>query len=152
MSVLLGRRTQRGSGVTLPPRRSCFWRFALEKGVTMPSKCEAGACGVSCPGGCLCLWHPPNPADCECECDPPTVMSGGAPEFLTFDTEVNFEAKDLRLVSLAKSVERWFPGRTAIPSASVDSQVTMQVENVRFDEVLQECGLIVMEDPQTYAE
>jgi hypothetical protein len=120
------------------------------------AKCQAGECGVSCRGGCICIAHPGTPpgtpGDCFCECDPPTVMSRGSLEWLTLETEVNFVAKDMSLVGLASSVERRFPGRTAVPSASVDSRVTMQVENVRFDELLQECGLIVLEDPQTYAE
>ena len=120
---------------------------------------SAGECGVSCTGGCICIDHPDTPGDCYCECDPETLksdpetlVSSGSLEWLTLETEVNFVAKDMSLVGLASSVERRFPGRTAIPSASLDSQLTMEVENVRFDELLQECGLIVLEDPQTYAE
>ena len=115
-------------------------------------KCEAGDCGVSCPGSCDCIAEIDNPAHCSCSCDPETVLSRAELEWLTLETEVNFVAKDMSLVGLASSVERRFPGRTAIPSASVDSQLTMEVENVRFDELLQECGLIILEDPQTYAE
>ena len=111
--------------------------------------CQSGACGVSCAGGCGCVSHVHNPAHCHCTCDPATVMSATSTEWLTLETEVNFNAKDMPLVSLASVVESRFPGLTAIPSASVDSQVTMQVENIRFDELLQEIGLIVLEDPQT---
>ena len=129
-----------------------------EKGDEM-GECSAGECGVKCPGGCSCYDHPDVPGDCYCECspevlmsDPETLVSNGSLEWLTLETEVNFVAKDMSLVGLASSVERRIPGRTAIPSASLDSQLTMEVENVRFDELLQECGLIVLEDPQTYAE
>jgi hypothetical protein len=79
-------------------------------------------------------------------------MSGGSAEWLTLKTQVSYDAKEVPLVTLAKAVEDRFPGLTAIPSARLDSQVTMQVENIRFAELLQECGLIVLEDPQTYAE
>jgi hypothetical protein len=123
-------------------------------------KIEAGECGVSCPDGGICIDFPDTPGDCFCECDPKTVGSGeeepvmgsGSLEWLTLETEVNFTANDMSLVGLASTVEGRFPGRTAIPSALVDSQLTMQVEKVRFDELLQQCGLIVLEDSQTYAE
>jgi hypothetical protein len=52
------------------------------------------------------------------------------------------------LVTLAKDVE----GRTAIRSALVDSRVTIQVENIRFAELLEKVGLIVLEDRQMSAD
>jgi hypothetical protein len=52
------------------------------------------------------------------------------------------------LVTLAKDVE----GRTAIRSALVDSPVTIQVENIRFAELLEKVGLIVLEDRQMSAD
>ncbi len=41
---------------------------------------------------------------------------------------------------------------TAIPSASADSQVSLQVENIRFAELLQEIGFVILERPKTYTE
>jgi hypothetical protein len=83
------------------------------------------------------------------------MSGGGFGEFLKaspLETEVSFDAKEVPLVALAKDVEDAFPGRTAIPSALVDSQVTMQVEGIRLDDLFQEVGLIVLEEPQTSAE
>jgi hypothetical protein len=56
------------------------------------------------------------------------------------------------LVTLAKDVEGRYPGRTAIRSALVDSRVTIQVENIRFAELLEKVGLIVLEDRQMSAD
>ena len=111
-------------------------------------KCQAGDCGVSCPGGCDCIAEIDNPAHCSCSCDPETVVSRAELEWLTLDTVVNYDAKEVPLVTLAKAVEGRYPGRTAIRSALVDSRVTIQVENIRFAELLQKVGLIVLEDPQ----
>ena len=110
--------------------------------------CQAGDCGVSCPGACDCIAETTNPANCECRCDPETVVSSSELEWLTLDTVVNYDAKEVPLVTLAKAVEGRYPGRTAIRSALVDSRVTIQVENIRFAELLQKVGLIVLEDPQ----
>jgi hypothetical protein len=77
------------------------------------------------------------------------VVSSSGLEWLTLDTVVNYDAKEVPLVTLAKAIEGRYPGRTAIRSALVDSRVTMKVENIRFAELLERVGLIVLEDPQT---
>ena len=111
-------------------------------------KCEAGDCGVSCSGGCDCIAEIDNPSHCSCRCDPETVVSSSELEWLTLDTVVNYDAKEVPLLTLAKAVEGRYPGRTAIRSALVDSRVTIRVENTRFSELLEKVGLIVLEDPQ----
>ena len=111
--------------------------------------CQAGDCGVSCPGACDCIAETNNPANCECRCDPETVVSSSGLGWLTLDTVVNYEAKEVPLVTLAKAVENRYPGRTAIRSALVDSRVTIKVESIRFAELLDQVGLIVLEDPET---
>jgi len=79
-------------------------------------------------------------------------MTGGRfGEFLKaspLETEVGLDVKEVPLVSFAKGVEGLVPGRTAIPSALVDSRVTIQVERIRFVDLLQEVGLVVLEEPQ----
>jgi hypothetical protein len=110
--------------------------------------CQAGDCAVDCPGACDCIAETNNPANCECRCDPETVVSSSELEWLTFDTVVNYDAKEVPLVTLAKAVESRYPGRTAIRSALVDSRVTVKVENIRFAELLEKVGLIVLEDSQ----
>jgi hypothetical protein len=74
------------------------------------------------------------------------VVSSSELEWLTLDTVVNYDAKEVPLVTLAKAVEGRYPGRTAIRSALVDSRVTIQVENIRFAKLLEKVGLIVLED------
>jgi len=113
-------------------------------------KCEVGDCGVSCPGACDCIMENSNPAHCSCRCDPETVVSSEL-GWLTLDTVVDYNADDLPLVTLAKAVEGRYPGRTAIRSALVDSRVTVKVENIRFAELLEKVGLIVLEDSQMSA-
>jgi hypothetical protein len=109
-------------------------------------ECQAGDCGVSCSGGCDCIAETNNPSHCECRCDPETVVSSAKLEWLTLDTVVNYDAQEVPLVTLAKAVEGRYPGRTAIRSALVDSRVTIRVENIRFDELLEKVGLVVLED------
>ena len=111
--------------------------------------CQAGNCAVDCPGACDCIADTNNPADCECRCDPETVVSSSGLGWLTLDTVVNYDAKEVALVTLAKAVEGRYPGRTAIRSALVDARVTIKVETIRFAELLEKVGLIVLEDPQT---
>ena len=74
------------------------------------------------------------------------MVSSSELEWLTLDTVVNYDAKEVPLVTLAKAVEGRYPGRTAIRSALVDSRVTIQVENIRFAKLLEKVGLIVLED------
>jgi hypothetical protein len=111
-------------------------------------KCAAGDCGVSCPGACDCIAEIGNPANCECRCDPETVVSSASLEWLTLETTVTYDAKEVPLVTLAKAVEGRYPGRTAIRSGLLDSRVTIQVERIRFAELLEQVGLIVLEDSQ----
>jgi hypothetical protein len=110
--------------------------------------CEAGDCGVSCAGGCVCVA---TGSDCYCVCDPETTKSSGSSEWLEMDTVVSYDAKDLSLITLARVVESRHPGRTAIPSSNVDSRVTMKGDNMAFADLLQAMGLIVFEDPQAVA-
>jgi hypothetical protein len=77
------------------------------------------------------------------------VVSSSGLGWLTLDTVVNYDAKEVPLVTLAKAVENRYPGRTAIRSALVDSRVTIKVESIRFAELLDQVGLIVLEDPET---
>jgi hypothetical protein len=79
------------------------------------------------------------------------VVSSSELEWLTLDTVVNYDAKEVPLVTLAKAMEGRYPGRTAIRSGLVDSRVTMKVENIRFAELLEKIGLIVLEDSQMSA-
>jgi hypothetical protein len=116
------------------------------------AKCENGDCAVSCPGSCACVVVGGNPANCYCSCDPEPVITKDSPEGLTLEAEVSIDCKGVPLIAFARAVESRFPGLTAIPSDSVYSQVTMQVENMRFAELLQVIGLVILERPETYTE
>ena len=116
------------------------------------AKCENGNCGISCSGPCACVMIGGNPDNCYCSCDPDPFITKDAPEGLTLESEVSLDCKGVPLVAFARAVESRFPGLTAIRSDLVYSQVTMQVENMRFAELLEETGLVILERPETYAE
>jgi hypothetical protein len=115
-------------------------------------ECQEGDCGISCEGSCACVMVGGNPANCYCSCDPAPVITENSPEGLTLEARVSLDAKGVPLVAFARAVESRFPGLTAIPTNSVYSQVTMQVENMRFADLLEEIGLVLLERPETYTE
>lgn len=102
---------------------------------------------ISCPGRCACLDVPGDPEPHRFVCEPPFPGGGGEPNVqrLTWNTRVDFCARELPLKTLASFLAGAFPGQVYVPAEKIHSVVSSLLDGVTLADVARESGLVITE-------
>lgn len=106
-------------------------------------KCNAGDCGISCEGECICFASTENPSDCECFCDaPPIVVSAFRRYAANPEALIDMMAADMPLIRVAQWFEYLFPEQILVPVAKLQTRVTTSFTGIRVNDLIKHVGLV----------
>lgn len=114
-------------------------------------KCQAGDCGISCEGECICFASTKNPSDCECSCEATTLPPVAVSAFRRYAADpealIDVQASDVPLLRIAEWFEDLFPQQILVPASQISNRITTTATGIKVGDFIKDVGLIPKSEP-----
>ncbi len=108
------------------------------------ASCNSGKCKIDCEKGCGCISDAKTGECLGCICDEDGIIRKPKKVELGSGSMVHFHARNLRLVLAAKLINRFAPGRFAVPAANLSSRISLDLVNKPVGKIAQAASLVTM--------
>jgi hypothetical protein len=111
-------------------------------------KCQAGDCGISCEGECICFASTENPSDCDCSCDGPILVAIALRNYAAYPNAlIDVHAVDMPLIRVAEWFEDLFPEQILVPASKVHTRININVKATKVADFIKDIGLVPRSEP-----